>query len=209
MTPAEHAAPAVSAPPVHPNLITAARLPLAPLAVVFLVQQTVWGYATAAVLALLLEITDLADGWLARRYRVVSNFGKLFDPFSDAFSRFTLFLGLYAIDVLGPAGLWMVLAIYYRDSTVSFLRSIAATRNVVIAARQSGKIKAVVQGVGTQVAFLALLLGAAVPGWSDALASVPAWTMAVMTVVTLWSLVDYVAGTWSILVGAWNDDKEA
>ena len=47
---------------------------------------------------------------LMRRYDVVSDFGKLFDPFSDAFCRFTLFLGLYAI---GVADLWMILAIFY------------------------------------------------------------------------------------------------
>ena len=103
-------------PPIDPNLITLARLPLAPLAVVFLVTDTMWGVVTAAVLALLLELTDLLDGKIARSYGVVTDFGKLFDPFSDAFSRYTLFLGLYAI---GVADLWMIMAIFYRDSSVS------------------------------------------------------------------------------------------
>ena len=87
-------------PPISANLLTAARLPLAPIAVACLVTGTVWGTVAAAVLALLLELTDLLDGRIARAYGTVSSFGKLFDPFSDAFCRFTLFLGLYEIGVV-------------------------------------------------------------------------------------------------------------
>lgn len=193
------------APPISPNLMTALRLPLAPLAVACLVGGATWGdpwstrgVIAAAVLALVLELTDLADGWLARGYDAVSDFGKLFDPFADAFCRFTLFLGLYGV---GQADLWMVLAIFYRDSTVSFLRSIAATRQVVLGARPSGKFKAVVQGVGTQACFLAMAAGAWWPGhaWLDA---VPWWTMLVITLVTLWSLIDYLAGNRHLLEDA-------
>lgn len=196
------------APPIHPNVLTAARLPLAPLAVFALTRDMevwgIWGIVLAAVLAILLEITDLMDGWIARRYGVVSDFGKLFDPFSDAFSRFTLFMGLYAI---GQADLWMILAIYYRDATISFLRSIGATYQEVIAARQSGKIKAIVQGVGTQVCFIALVIKASVPEFASWAGAVPWWTMLVITVITLLSLVDYLAGNRHILAKAWGDDE--
>lgn len=194
------------APPVHPNVLTAARLPLAPAAVACLVFGGTPGVIAAAVLALVLELTDLADGWIARRYGVVSDFGKLFDPFSDAFSRFTLFLGVYAI---GHASLWMILAIYYRDSTVAFLRSIAATKGIVVAARQSGKIKAVVQGVGTQIIFLALVLHQVVPSQAELLQVVPWWTMLLLTLVTLASLVDYLAGNRDILRSAWDEPPQA
>lgn len=185
-------------PPIAPNLMTALRLPLAPLAVAALMYGGTGGILTAAVLALLLEITDLADGWLARNYEAVTDVGKLFDPFADAFCRFTLFVGLYAV---GQADVWMILAIYYRDSTISFLRSIAATRQIVLAARPSGKAKAVVQGIGTQVCFLAMAGAAFWPGeaW---LLDVPWWTMLVITVVTLGSLVDYLAGNSALLTDA-------
>ena len=147
----------MAAPPIHPNLITTLRLPLAPAAVICMVIGGTPGIVAAAVLALILEVTDLADGYVARKYGVVTDFGKLYDPFSDAFSRFTLFLGLYAI---GVAQLWMILVIFYRDSSVSFFRSVAATHNQVISARPSGKLKAVVQGIGTQIVFLALVASA-------------------------------------------------
>ena len=191
----------MSTAPFSPNLLTAARLPLAPIAVVLMLVGEPWGFASAALLALLLELTDLADGWMARKYGAVTNFGKLFDPFSDAFCRFTLFLGLLAIDA---ADLWMIMVIFYRDASISFFRSVAAVRNVVVAARPSGKLKAVVQGVGTQVIFIALATTAYRPdlAW---LTSVPWWTMLVITVVTAGSFVDYFIGNLTILRAAWAD----
>lgn len=191
----------MSGPPIHPNLITAMRLPLAPLAVYCLTLESVPGLVGAACLALLLEITDIADGWIARRYEVVTDFGKLFDPFSDAFCRFTLFMGLYAID---QADLWMVLAIYYRDSSVAFLRTVAATQHIVIAARRSGKVKAIVQGVGTQVCFLSLMGAAVRPDLAPTLQPVPWWTMFFITMVTMYSLVDYLGANRHILAKSWS-----
>lgn len=189
-------------PPISPNTLTAARLPLAPLAVVFMVQGEPWALGVAAGLALLLELSDLLDGWWARRYGAVTTFGKLFDPFSDAFARYTLFLGLYAI---GVADLWMIIVIFYRDSSVSFLRTVAAVRNVVLSARPSGKFKAVVQGVGTQLIFLCLVVAAFRPeqAW---LGQVPWWTMLVVTLITFGSFVDYFWGNRAILQAAWTED---
>ena len=194
--------------PIDPNLITAMRIPLAPVAVATLLSGTPWGLALAAVLALGLELTDVADGWMARRYQQVSDFGKLFDPFSDAFTRYTLFLGMYAYPHAVPgavhiADLWMVVAIFWRDASVSFFRQVSAARHVVVAARPSGKIKAIVQGVGTQVVFIALALEPVWPG--HGLAEVPYWTMLVMTLVTIASFFDYFVGHLPLLTDAWNN----
>jgi CDP-diacylglycerol--glycerol-3-phosphate 3-phosphatidyltransferase len=188
-------------PPINPNIITAMRLPLAPLTVVFMVQGETWALVVAALLAILLELTDFADGYVARQYGAVTNFGKLFDPFSDAFCRFTLFLGMYAI---GVADLWMVMIIFYRDASISFIRSVAAIRSVVVAARPSGKFKAIVQGTGTQVIFIALVLAAVFPE-STWLIEVPWWTMLVVTMVTAASFVDYLAGNLELLSAAWSE----
>jgi CDP-diacylglycerol--glycerol-3-phosphate 3-phosphatidyltransferase len=177
------------------------RLPLAPLTVVFMVQGETWALVVAALLAILLELTDFADGYVARQYGAVTNFGKLFDPFSDAFCRFTLFLGMYAI---GVADLWMVMIIFYRDASISFIRSVAAIRSVVVAARPSGKFKAIVQGTGTQVIFIALVLAAVFPE-STWLMEVPWWTMLVVTMVTAASFVDYLAGNLELLSAAWSE----
>lgn len=184
------------------NVVTAARLPLAPLAVALLLTHTLAGTIAAAALSLLLEITDLLDGRIARSYGQESAFGKLFDPFSDSFSRFTLFLGVYA---LGLADLWMILVIFYRDSAISFFRSVAAVRNVVVGARPSGKVKAIVQGVGTQIVFLVLALREWSPEWPIPV-GIEWATMLVMTVVTFGSFIDYLVGNWPILRAAWYDE---
>ncbi len=185
----------MSRPPIDPNLVTLLRLPLAPIALaVLLTVEGPWGAGVALALSLALEATDALDGWIARRWNVVSDFGKLFDPFSDAFSRFTLFLGLYAI---GAADLWMILVIFYRDSGISFFRSVAAMRQVVVAARQTGKIKAIVQAIGVNAILAILVLqGLGVgPAW---LADAPWWIMLVTTLVTGASFVDYLIGTWPV-----------
>ncbi|MEQ1566228.1 MAG: CDP-alcohol phosphatidyltransferase family protein [Myxococcota bacterium] len=189
-------------PPISANFLTAARLPLAPLAVAFLLTHTWWGTTVAAVLSLVLELTDILDGKIARSYGQVSSFGKLFDPFSDAFCRFTLFLGLYA---MGVADLWMIVLIFYRDSSISFMRSVAAVRNVVLAARPSGKIKAVVQGVGTQVIFVLLVVYEVAPQLPIP-KTLPWWTMLALTIVTFGSFVDYFLGNLPILRAAWADE---
>lgn len=172
------------------------------MAVYCMLQENVTGLALASALALILEATDLLDGWVARRYGVVTNFGKLFDPFSDAFCRYTLFLGFYAIDV---AALWMIIAIFYRDATISFLRTVAATKNIVIHARTSGKFKAIVQGVGTQVIMVTLLMAQiqAPPAWAE---NLPQQTMTVVTLITLASLFDYLYGNREILAEAWSEE---
>jgi len=190
----------MSRAPIDPNVITSLRLPLAPVAVAFLVTGTVWGTVVAAVLALGLEVSDVLDGYVARRYGRVTDFGKLYDPFSDAFTRYTLFLGLYAIDV---ASLWMVIAIFYRDAAISFFRTVAATRDVVVAARPTGKLKAVVQGVGVQIIMVLLVFQKTMPELR--LGSAPWWVMFVITIVTVASFFDYFRGNLPTLRDAWEN----
>ena len=187
-------------PPINPNWITTARLPIAPITVVFLWYGEGWSLVIAMVLALVLEITDIMDGVIARKYETVTQFGKLYDPFSDAFCRYTLFLGLYSV---GAASLWMLLLIFYRDSAISFFRSVAATQSSVVGARPSGKIKAVVQAVGVQICFLFLILHKYYP--TEGFDWVPWWTMALVTFVTTLSFVDYFYGYFPILKQAWSE----
>lgn len=195
-------------PPISPNLLTALRLPLAPLAVYCLLLDTPMGIAIAAGLALFIEVSDIFDGWIARNYGAVSDFGKLFDPFADAFCRYTLFVGLYALSD-AYASVWMILAIFYRDSSIAFLRSIAAGRGKVLAARPSGKLKAIIQGVGTQVCYLALVLAYYWPEQATMLKQIPWWTMLIITVATVASWFDYMYGNKAILSDAWNEKTSA
>lgn len=97
-------------------------------------------------LAALIEISDLLDGTIARARKEVTDFGKVFDPIADSVSRQTVFISFM---VSGIIPLWMYLVFFYRDAFMQLLRIICASNGVVLAARKSGKAKAVLQGIAT------------------------------------------------------------
>jgi CDP-diacylglycerol--glycerol-3-phosphate 3-phosphatidyltransferase len=152
----------------------------------------------ALVCVFFMELSDLLDGTIARRMDVVSDTGKLLDPAADSFSRLAVFLALATHPAPGggepwfPA--WGVALLLLRDVGVSFLRQVAAARGVVVAARPSGKIKALAQG-GAIWLILALHLRATAAGSADDMARQMAIVAALIAVgVTLVSLVDYMRG---------------
>lgn len=185
-------------PSSAPNIalwLTWARIALAPLfVVVFLHVPGRTGAVLALVVALLSELTDVCDGMVARRMGTVTDLGKILDPLADSVSRLTIFICLVKA---GIAPLELVLLILYRDSVVATIRTVCASKGVVVAARWSGKLKAIVQAGGI-LAILALhaVFGPAEPDW---LAKGYAVVLAVITVVTVSSGIDYVTGTWRVL----------
>ena len=107
------------------------------------------GFIWLAVLcAVLIELSDMFDGMTARARGEVTDFGKVFDPVADSVSRQTVFI---AFMVTGIIPLWMYLIFFYRDAFMQLMRIICASNGIVLAARMSGKVKAVLQGVATFV----------------------------------------------------------
>ncbi|MBS0627182.1 MAG: CDP-alcohol phosphatidyltransferase family protein [Verrucomicrobia bacterium] len=104
-------------------------------------------------LALISELSDLFDGFLARKYNKVTELGKILDPMADSVFRFSVLLaftqGIIHLPVL------LVAVFFYRDSIISTLRTICALRGFTLAARKSGKIKAVILAT---ISFFILLL---------------------------------------------------
>ena len=91
------------------------------------------------LLFIIIELTDLADGQIARRTGQISDTGKLLDPFADSLSRLTYFL---CFTIAGIMEVWVFLIILYRDLGVSFIRLLMSRRGIAMASRMSGKIKA-------------------------------------------------------------------
>lgn len=133
------------------TIITCSRVVIAPIfAYVFIVGfkagiDPVWIWGCVG-LALLIEISDLIDGSIARGMKQVTDFGKIFDPIADSVSRQTIFISFM---VSGIIPLWMYLLFFYRDAFMQLLRIICASGGFVLAARKSGKAKAVLQAIGT------------------------------------------------------------
>ncbi len=141
-------------------------------------------------LFLVMELSDLFDGYVARKYDQVTDLGKLLDPMADSITRTSAFLTFTQAPVHLP--ILFVFIFLYRDSVVSTLRTICALRGYALAARSSGKIKAVIQAVAIFV-ILAAMIPHSLGGISDftlnALATVVAGVAALYS---MYSGVEYI-----------------
>ena len=179
-----------------PNIVTLIRMGLAPVFILFFIQRTGWGAAGALLVAVAFEVTDLLDGEIARRTGQVSSLGKFLDPLADSISRFTVFLCfLWA----GYASIWAVAIIFWRDSLVASLRVMAATKDVIVSARVTGKIKAWVQGTAiiSTLCFEAHNRFFGKPLFGTDLGELPALATLFMWITAAWtflSLLDYLWG---------------
>jgi CDP-diacylglycerol--glycerol-3-phosphate 3-phosphatidyltransferase len=125
--------------------LTASRLALAP---VFFAAYR-WGGALGPALHiallwtlfLVIEVSDLFDGFAARRTGTVSDFGKLFDPYADVFARLTYFT-CFVLGGIMPA--WAFIIILYRELSINFIRMLLAQRGIAMGARPGGKLKSVI-----------------------------------------------------------------
>ncbi|PLX82600.1 MAG: CDP-diacylglycerol--glycerol-3-phosphate 3-phosphatidyltransferase [Desulfuromonas sp.] len=125
-----------------PNLLTLGRIAAVPLLVVLLLFESrsncIWAAAVFGVAA----ITDWLDGWLARRWQVVTVLGKFLDPLADKLLVMAAMIMLIPLDRV-PA--WAVFCILAREMLVTGLRSIASSEGIVIDASNLGKYKTIIQ----------------------------------------------------------------
>ena len=133
----------VTVPLTLPMILTVGRLVLAP--VYFLLYQlagAAWPcrrVAGAWLVFVLIEISDLLDGHLARKLEQESEAGKVLDPLADSLSRLTYFV---CFTVAGIMPAWVLLVLVYRDVGVSYIRVLFSRGGVLLPARTSGKVKA-------------------------------------------------------------------
>ena len=158
------------------NKLTLARVFLIP---VFLV-IAYWGFPGSRYVALAVYIaaclTDLLDGYIARHYNQVSDFGKFADPLADKCLVTAAMLWFVEI---GQMPAWALLIVLVREFAVSGLRMIASDKGRVIAAGWSGKVKT----ASTMVCIVLMFLP--IPGWLNTVC------VAVIAITTLYSGVEY------------------
>ncbi len=172
-----------------PNLLTSIRLGLAPVFPVVFFWESRAGAVLALAVVCISESTDLFDGWAARKFNQVTDLGKLLDPLADSISRLTVFV---CLAVGGIAPVYFVLLILYRDGIVSVIRMLSAAKGRILAARLTGKIKAIAQAAAI-IGILALRALADPANQNDRTAAAW-WLMAFAAGVTVWSAVDYWLG---------------
>ena len=144
------------------------------------------GDVFAAAIFVLASFTDFLDGKIARKYNLVTNFGKFMDPLADKLLVCSALIALVDLDRI-PA--WVVIIIIAREFIISGFRLIASDNGVVIAASYWGKFKTTFQ----MIAVVLLILG--IPALSMVTTAV-VWIALVLTVI---SLVDYIAKNVNVL----------
>ncbi len=192
-------------------MITLARIAACPvifyLAIAAGAGARYWAFGLFVVAAL----SDVWDGYLARRYGLITDVGKLLDPVADKLLLVATFVPFYIISHRGgpldpipwwgPMPVWVMVVIFGREIFITLFRSYAARRGVVIPAGKSGKRKALFQAlfVGGLLLWYPLQLSAEARGWGGSFWTLftpvhRAWigvTLAVAIVLTVYSMLDY------------------
>ncbi len=125
-----------------PNKLTVARVCMVPLFMVALLINTETSRIVATILFALASLTDMLDGQIARKYNLITNFGKLMDPLAD---KILTAAAMVCLVQLGDLAAWIVVIVLFREYAITGLRSVAASENIVIAAGIWGKVKTVCQ----------------------------------------------------------------
>jgi CDP-diacylglycerol--glycerol-3-phosphate 3-phosphatidyltransferase len=166
-----------------PNKLTVLRVLMVPFFVFFLMADSFGrlGKWIALAIFVVASLTDLLDGKIARKYNLVTNFGKFMDPLADKLLVCSAMIGFIE---LGWMPAWMVMIVIAREFIISGFRLVASDHGIVIAASYWGKFKTVSQMI------MVIVLIADLGGIFYYIGQALIWISLILTVV---SLVDYVA----------------
>jgi CDP-diacylglycerol--glycerol-3-phosphate 3-phosphatidyltransferase len=196
-----------------PNILTMARICLAPVVALLPFIEGSTPKIICFVAFLVVAFSDAIDGWYARRYQVVTDLGKLLDPFADKMlliamlvpifwlTRHPALLTDYRIPWWGSLPVWVIILLIGREFLMTLFRWQANKRGVVIAANTAGKVKSVFQQIfiGATIAWFAwkdLIVEMRWTGryrdwWNEFHGAFVAVTLAVAVILTVWSLAVY------------------
>lgn len=175
-----------------PNKLTVLRVILVPVFVLFLLGNiTPYDKWIALVIFIVASLTDLLDGKIARKYNLVTNFGKFMDPLADKLLVCSAMICFIAMKKMPT---WMVLIVIAREFIISGFRLVASDNGVVIAASYWGKFKTAF----SMVMIIFVIMDLANPVFY-VITQILIWISLILTVV---SLVDYVLKNKDIFKGS-------
>ena len=173
-----------------PNKLTILRVLLIPVFVVLLLADF-WGkyfdYIALAVF-IIASLTDMLDGMIARKYNLITNFGKFMDPLAD---KLLVCSAMICLLDLGRIPAWVVIVIIAREFIISGFRLVASDKGVVIAAGYIGKAKTVFQMIMIMLMIIDFTEGA--------MYMVTQVVMYIAVALTIISLVDYIGRNYKVL----------
>ena len=173
-----------------PNKLTIMRVILIPFFVFFLLSPyfPAYGNYIAVAIFIVASLTDMLDGKIARKYNLVTNFGKFMDPLADKLLVCSAMICLIELDRLAA---WIVIVIIAREFIISGFRLVASDNGVVIAASYWGKFKSTFQ----MLMVIVLILDIQMP-FFQILGTVLTYVALILTVV---SLIDYIVKNKDVL----------
>lgn len=197
-----------------PNLITLSRIPILFGIVALLYLPFKGASSLAFILFVIGALSDWADGFVARKQGLVSNFGKLMDALTDKVFMVGLFISLLAAGILPAWTLPLLLLILTREFLITGLRLVAASSGIVLAAEKSGKHKTVSQIVAAILLMLAEAVRQDFPqalpsGFGDTLYVTGLVFFVIATLLTVSSGTLYMVKYWSIFTGQHEKQDEA
>lgn len=143
------------------------------------------------------ELSDACDGYLARKFNQVTDLGKVLDPMADSISRISIFLTFTMDPVQLPMPL--IFIFLYRDSLVSTLRTICALKGLALAARTSGKIKAVVQAFAAFMILFLMIPHSTGSLSTESLHFYSTVLAGLASIYTIYSGFDYICSNWQYI----------
>ena len=185
-----------------PNILSIVRMILVPVfmaSILYMGNIEIWGFVIPAAIFALTSLTDMLDGKIARKYNLITDFGKFLDPLADKFMVFGALISLLAAPAYAEIRMilvWVAAIVMLRELGVTSLRLVVASRGVVVAASIWGKMKTV-----TQIfAVIMLILEPMFPifAQSHILSYV---AMAAMAITTVGSGATYLGALWPYVSG--------
>ena len=143
------------------NKLTILRVLLVPVFIILVIIDSFWANVLALLVFIAASITDYYDGVIARKQNMITTLGIFLDPLADKLlvtSAFILFVGIYTLNI--PA--WMVICIIAREFIITGLRSIAASKNIIIPASMAGKVKTTSQMIAIITILVILSVNSAI-----------------------------------------------
>jgi len=173
------------------NKITILRILMIPIFMIVLMLDFAYNDLIAALIFVIAAATDGVDGYVARKYNQITDFGKFIDPLAD---KLLVATALICLVDMGRIASYMAIIIIAREFIVTSLRIVAISKGVVIAAEMTGKIKTVIQIIATVIALMfdgeKFLIGNFSAGYI---------AMLIATLFTIYSGYVYLKNNWSLV----------
>ena len=180
-----------------PNMISYLRIILIPFIIYFLKIRTIEYLWIALGLFMLASFTDFVDGWLARKLKQESEFGRFIDPIAD---KFLVIASLFAIITIDPyfeiIDYWMIVIIVGRDILITIMRILAIKKGRQLKTSNFGKFKTAFQMMS--IVIIIMIYVSKRSGFFDTHESVPYYIMLAVTLLTAFSGVRYLITNWQL-----------